>query len=128
MGEKERGAERCKIYLVNHEYIVCFRKSGKLSRFHLLPRSASADSWYKNRDNDPRGPWASVALTAKSGTAENSYGIEFPNGVRWTPNAGTYPRLNKASLLKAYEENRLWFGKSGKNIPRLKKYLSEVKQ
>ncbi|MDI9364222.1 MAG: site-specific DNA-methyltransferase [Flavobacterium sp.] len=27
-----------------------------------------------------------------------------------------------------YEKGRLWFGKDGKNVPRLKKYLTEVKQ
>jgi len=67
-------------------------------------------------------------LQAKSGSEANLYEVIFPNGVFWKPVEGTYPRLNKESLLKAYDEGRLWFGKNGKNVPRLKKYLSEVKQ
>jgi adenine-specific DNA-methyltransferase len=83
---------------------------------------------YSNPDNDPKGNWTSVALQAKSGTKDNVYEIKFSNGIKWTPVDGTYPRLNKNSLQLAYDENRLWFGKTGKNIPRLKKYLNEVKK
>ncbi|SHH24312.1 adenine-specific DNA-methyltransferase [Fibrobacter sp. UWCM] len=112
----------------NHEYILSYRKSICLQSFNLLPRTAEANARYENPDNDPKGPWTSVALTAKSGSAENIYDYTFPNGVYWKPNEGAYPRLSKDSLKKAYEENKLWFGKNGKNVPRLKKYLSEVKQ
>ena len=63
-------------------------------------------------------------MQAKSGSS--SYEITFPNGVTWKPVEGTFPRLSKESLMKAFDENRLWFGKNGTNIPRLKKYLNEV--
>lgn len=113
---------------VNHEYVLSYRKSEQLQVFNLLPRTEKANARYANPDNDPNGPWTSVALTAKSGSADNIYDYTFPNGIYWKPNEGAYPRLSKDSLIRAYEENRLWFGKDGKNVPRLKKYLSEVKQ
>jgi len=94
---------------------------------YLLPRTEKMDARYDNPDNDPRGPWTSVALQAKSGSASSAYEIDFPNGVHWKPVNGTFARLSKESLLRAYNEGRLWFGKKGKNVPRLKKYLSEVK-
>lgn len=112
----------------NHEYILVYRKSDQLSRFNLLERSEEANARYDNPDNDPRGKWTSVALQAKSGSAANTYEIEFPNGIKWKPVEGTFPRLSKDSLLNAYEEGRLWFGKNGTNVPRLKKYLNEVQQ
>lgn len=112
----------------NHEYVLCFAKGISSIKFNLLPRTEKLDERYKNPDNDPLGLWTSVALQAKSGSESNNYEIVFSNGVKWKPVPGTYPRLNKESLVRAYQENRLWFGKSGKNIPRLKKYLSEVKQ
>jgi len=112
----------------NHEYILSYRKSPKYERFELLPRTEEMNARYSNPDNDKKGVWTSVALQAKSGSKSNLYEIEFSNGVKWKPVAGTFPRLKKTSLQKAYDENRLWFGKSGKNVPRLKKYLSEVKQ
>ncbi|MFK5975575.1 MAG: site-specific DNA-methyltransferase [Sulfurovum sp.] len=117
-----------KFISTNHEYILSFRKSDKVNEFKLLPRSDEMDARYSNPDNDIKGNWTSVALQAKSGSDSNLYDITFPNGVHWQPVKGTYPRLSKDSLMKAYYESRLWFGKNGTNVPRLKKYLSEVKQ
>jgi len=113
---------------VNHDYVSCYIKNINNNKFNLLPRTKELDARYDNPDNDPRGLWTSVALQAKSGSESNVYKIVFPNGARWKPVPGTYPRLTKESLMKAYREGRLWFGKTGKNVPRLKKYLTEVKQ
>ena len=113
---------------VNHEYVLCYIKKIKDNKFNLLPRTKELDARYTNPDNDPRGLWTSVALQAKSGSESNLYEITFPNGVKWKPVSGTFPRLTKESLQKAYDDGRLWFGGSGKNVPRLKKYLNEVKQ
>ena len=112
---------------VNHEYIVCYRKSDAFQKFNLLPRSEKANQRYKNPDNDPRGPWQSVALQAKSGRPEDVYTITFPNGVTWTPPSGTFPKFPKDRLLSLYREGYLFFGKKGRNVPRLKKHLSDVK-
>ena len=112
---------------VNHEYIVCYRKSDDFQKFNLLPRSEKANQRYKNPDNDPRGPWQSVALQAKSGRPEDVYTVTFPNGVTWIPPSGTFPKFTKDRLLSLYKEGYLFFGKKGQNVPRLKKYLSEVK-
>ncbi len=117
-----------KYFSVNHEYIVCYAKNIKKTIFNLLDRTKEHDARYSNPDNDSRGVWTSVALQAKSGTENNVYEAVFSNGVKWKPTAGTFPRLTKESLMQAYKEGRLWFGKNGKNVPRLKKYLSEVKQ
>ncbi len=113
---------------VNHEYIISYRKTSGFENFNLLARTEEANARYENPDNDPKGPWTSVALTAKSGSSSNIYEVTFKNGVHWKPNEGTYPRLSKESLMNAYNDGRLWFGQSGKNSPRLKKYLTEVKQ
>ena len=113
-----------RFFSTDHEYILCYVKSADALKLNRLARTAEQEARYQNPDNDPRGVWTSVALQAKSGSS--TYQITFPNGVSWQPVEGTFPRLSKASLLKAYEENRLWFGKDGKNVPRLKKYLSEV--
>lgn len=112
---------------VNHEYIVCYRKSGDFQKFNLLPRSEKANQRYKNPDKDPRGPWQSVALQAKSGRPKDVYTVTFPNGVTWTPPSGTFPKFTKDRLLSLYKDRYLFFGKEGQNVPRLKKYLSEVK-
>ena len=111
---------------VNHDYILAYRKMENRTRYASLPRTSDADSRYKNPDGDPRGPWQSVALQAKSGTADMRYQILFPNGISWEPPPGTYPKFTQDRLIELYEDGRLWFGKSGTNVPRLKKYLSEM--
>lgn len=114
-----------KFFSTDHEYLVSYAKSVELLTLNRLARTAEQEARYQNPDNDPRGAWTSVALQAKSG--RSTYEITFPNGISWKPVEGTFPRLSKESLMKAFEENRLWFGKNGTNVPRLKKYLSEVK-
>ena len=117
-----------KFFNESHDYIIVFSLNKTLWKPNLLPRNKDMNARYSNPDNDPRGPWTSVALQAKSGSANSLYDITFPNGVHWKPVDGTFPRLNKASMELAYNEGRIWFGKNGTSVPRLKKYLSEVKQ
>ena len=113
-----------KFFSTDHEYLICYTKSVDNLNLNRLSRTVEQEARYQNPDNDPRGAWISVALQAKSGSS--TYEVTFPNGVSWKPVKGTFPRLSKESLLKAFDENRLWFGKNGTNIPRLKKYLNEV--
>ncbi|MEK7142292.1 MAG: site-specific DNA-methyltransferase [Patescibacteria group bacterium] len=117
-----------KYFNQNHDHILVFAKNKEVWRPNLLERTEEMDARYDNPDNDPRGLWTSVALQAKSGSEKNLYEIEFSNGIKWKPVDGTFPRLSKESLILAYNEGRLWFGKHGNNVPRLKKYLNEVKQ
>ena len=114
-----------KFFSTDHENILCYTKKQASWTPKLLKRTDEMDSRYSNPDNDPRGGWTSVALQAKSGASV--YEITFSNGISWKPTEGTYPRLSKESLMRAYDDNRIWFGKDGKNVPRLKKFLSEVK-
>ena len=76
---------------INHDYIVCYIKKLNGNKFNLLPRTKELNATYKNPDNDPRGPWVSVKMDAKSGTEKNIYKIKFPNSVTWRPSDGRYP-------------------------------------
>lgn len=112
----------------NHEYVLCYCK--RIDNFVLnrLPRTEEFNKEFQNLDNDPRGPWIHRPLHAKSGRESDIYEIIFPNGVKWKPPKGTYPRFTKERLLKMYNDKRLWFGKEGRNVPRYKRFLSEVQQ
>ena len=110
----------------NHDFILVYAKNKSIWRPNLLPRTAEMDARYKNPDNDPRGAWKLIALQAKSGTNTDSF--TFPNGVTWTPPMGTFRCYSEETMLRMYEENRIWFGKDGTAVPQVKKFLSEVKQ
>ena len=113
---------------VNHDHVICYRRSDSFEKFNLLPRKETTDSRYENPDNDSRGPWQSAALQAKSGKENSRYRVRFDNGVTWAAPSGTFPKFPKDTLLQLYRENRLYFGKSGRAVPRVKTYLSEVQQ
>lgn len=117
-----------KYFNQNHDHILVFAKNKEVWRPNLLERSDELNKTYKNLDNDPRGPWVSVKMDAKSGSEKNNYEMVFPNKVKWAPSDGRYPAYSKEKLLEYYHDNRLWFGKYGKNVPRRKVFLSEVQQ
>ena len=117
-----------KFVSVNTEYVICFAKNIEICSFNLLPRTEELNSSYKNPDNDPRGPWTTTKLDAKSGSKDSNYEYMFPNGVVWKPSVGRYYAYSTETLEKLYNDNRIWFGENGNNVPRVKKFLSEVKQ
>ena len=53
-------------FSVNHDYLMVYAKVVEQWKRNLLPRSESQQTDYKNPDNDPRGPWNSVALSARN--------------------------------------------------------------
>lgn len=117
-----------KFVSTNHEYILCYSKNIEKCKFNLIPRTDETNQEFANPDNDPRGLWIHRPLHAKSGTESSKYKIKFPNGVEWEPPIGTYPRFSKEKLLEMYNDKRIWFGKTGKNVPRYKRFFTEVKQ
>jgi DNA modification methylase len=117
-----------KYFSNTHDYIVCYAKNIENPGFRvqLLERTEEQNARYENPDNDPRGLWMTQPLHAKSGTDKN-YSFTFKNSVKWSPPAGTFPRFSINTLKKADEEGRVWFGAKGTAVPRLKKYLNEMK-
>lgn len=116
-------------FSVDHDYILCYAKQANIWRPHLLPRSDEANSRYKNPDNDLRGPWASDNLTARNYYGAGTYPITCPSGrVIPGPPTGEYWRVSEEKFLQLNQDNRIWWGDDGNNMPRLKRFLSEVQQ
>jgi len=112
----------------SHDHVLVYAKRKDIWRPYLLPRTQTMDDRYKNPDNDNRGLWTSSDLTVKTYSANNDYPIKLPSGRIVTP---TRPRCWSINIDK-YEElvgdNRIWFGVSGNNMPRLKRFLLEVQE
>ncbi|MFQ8599602.1 MAG: site-specific DNA-methyltransferase [Oscillospiraceae bacterium] len=124
--KKHTRANDAKWFSDNHDFILVYALDKKCWHPNLLPRSTGSSKGYSNPDGDPRGPWQSLPLQARSGTDPNFIHI-FSNGVKWTPPAGRFSAFSHESLDKMEKEGRIWFGKNGKNVPRYKKFISEVK-
>lgn len=112
----------------SHDYIVIYAKSITQFQIGLLPRSEEANSRYKNPDNDPRGPWTSSDLSVKTYNSAYDYEITTPNGTIVRPTDGRCWFTSKERMQKLIEDGRVWFGEDGGNMPRLKRYLSDVQQ
>ena len=112
-----------------HDHILCYAKSiDKESgwKIGLLKRTGEIPKGYSNPDNDPRGPWTSVILSAKSGSDSLLYKIVTPSGRICTPPSGRYWSCSYETFKQWNEDNRIWFGKNGNGTPRKKTFLSEV--
>lgn len=114
-----------------HDHILCFCKcsinnSENGWKIGLLPRGDQIPEGYSNPDNDPRGVWTSVVLSAKSGGESLLYEITTPSGRVVTPPSGRYWSCSKETFEKWKNDNRIWFGKDGDGMPRKKTFLSEV--
>jgi adenine-specific DNA-methyltransferase len=116
-----------------HDHILCYAKNSKLNgntssswELNLLPRGDETPSGYSNLDDDPRGVWTSVVLSAKSGTDKLKYKITTPSGRECFPPDGRFWGVNSDKFEKLVSDNRIWFGKNGDGTPRLKTFLSEV--
>ena len=115
-------------YISNsHDYILMYAK--KISDFVIgrLPRTEEANARYSNPDNDPRGVWQSDNLTVKTYSPSGDYPITTPSGRVVEPPAGRCWSLSKKVFLERLQDNRLWFGADGNGVPRIKRFLSELK-
>lgn len=111
----------------NHDFIVVYANKKNSWNINLLPRTEKQNSRYSNPDNDPRGPWASGDLSVKTYNPETDFEIVTPSGRKVTPPSGNCWRFTKEKFKELLEDNRIWFGEDGSNVPRLKRFLSEVK-
>jgi adenine-specific DNA-methyltransferase len=110
----------------SHDNILVYAKKSDGFYLNKLERTEVANSRYKNLDNDPRGVWKSGDLSVGPVIKEKVYPITTPSGRIVYPPKGYCWRLTKSRLKEYINDNRIWFGKDGNNVPSLKRFLSEV--
>ena len=129
--EKRKTRENRRIFSFKHDYVVVYAKEKRLfeSIRNPLPLNKEVLSRYKNPDNDLRGPWQSISALAQAGHGTNSqfYSLSAPSGKIHNLPDGNCWRYTKKKMESKIREGRIWFGKSGNNVPRIKKFLSESK-
>lgn len=117
----------------NHDYILCIAKNKKQNKNdnwwerNLMQRNEKALSSYKNHDNDPRWVWQSSWLMIEWETKNCIYEIIWPTWKVFIPKPWKRWSTNKQNFDILIKENRLWFWKEWNASPRVKRYLTEVK-
>ena len=111
----------------SHDYVLMYAKD--ITKFVIgrLPRTEEANSRYSNPDNDPRGVWMSSDISVKTYNAECDYPITAPSGRVIEPPAGRCWSLSKKAFLERLQDNRIWFGPDGNGVPRIKRFLTDLK-
>ena len=112
----------------SHDYILCYAKNIDNAICHGIGRSDEANGRYSNPDNDPRGVWKASDLSVGPAVQENIYTITTPSGRNVEPPAGRSWRLSRKAFRERLEDNRIWFGPNGDNVPAMKRFLSELRK
>jgi adenine-specific DNA-methyltransferase len=130
--EKRTTRENRRVFSFNHDFVLCYARNKELFQAsrNLLPLTEEVLNRYSNPDNDPRGDWQSVSLNAQAGhgTPAQFYTITTPSGRELDPPSGRCWVVTKERLQELIEDDRIWFGRDGDNVPRLKVFLSEARQ
>ena len=111
----------------SHDYVLMYAKDITQFVIGRLPRTTEANARYSNPDNDPRGVWMSSDISVKTYNAECDYPITTPSGRVIEPPAGRCWSLSKNAFLERLQDNRIWFGPDGNGVPRIKRFLTDLK-
>lgn len=111
----------------NHDTILVYAPSGprkwKTSRNLLVKEEAHL----RNRDDDPRGPWADAPFTAPGYRKAQQYDIVTPTGQVLRPPRGRSWYATEQTYLDLLADDRLWFPKGGDGSPRLKLFAHQIR-
>ncbi|THT99340.1 site-specific DNA-methyltransferase [Lampropedia puyangensis] len=110
-----------------HDHVLVFSKNSSSinqRNFGKPPSPEVIARTYKNPDNDPRGPWTTMDLSA------NHEGPTFPitnplNGEIFNPPSGRYWVFNETEVIRRIEDGRIIFGRSGTAGPTQKVFLKD---
>jgi adenine-specific DNA-methyltransferase len=111
-----------------HEYLLIYASNPdkfKETR-NRVPLNEQQAKVYKNPNNDPRGRWRGIPMTAQGWRPNQMYEIETPSGKIVTPPEGRCWSTIESEFEKLRSEGRIYFGKKGDSQPSIIRFLSEV--
>lgn len=118
-----------------HDYVLCYAKTKKSKSSerggwarNLIARAEEQDARYSNPDDDPRGQWKSADFSVKTYSRAYDYPIKTPAGRIVRPPKGRSWSTSQEKFEELKQDSRIWFGKTGNNVPALKVFLSEVQK
>ena len=112
----------------DHDFILVYARDPDVWKPNLIERGERAVERYKNPDGDPRGVWSSSDLTARNYYSLGTYEVTSPSGRKFKPSVGNYFRVSKERFVELDRDGRIWWGSNDDSMPRLKRYLSEVRK
>jgi adenine-specific DNA-methyltransferase len=111
-----------------HDFLIVYSPRPDLFKVRrgLIPLADKQRALYKNPNDDARGPWQSVSLTAQGYRPNQMYEIVAPGGKTHRPPEGTCWKLIEPEYQKLVTDGRIYFGKDGNGVPRRMYFLAEA--
>ena len=121
-----------KIIAAQHEYVLCVTKNINKG-LYLRPRTEKQIDRYKNPDNHPKGPWTPGDLMANIKGGRYVKSLYFPivnprTGQEHYPSSNGNWRFNKERIEQLIENDEIYFGENDQGRPKLKRFLSDIKE
>ncbi|MGA2605868.1 MAG: site-specific DNA-methyltransferase [Terriglobia bacterium] len=115
----------------DHDYVLVYARNKQVWRPFKLERTEEQLEYYKNPDNDPRGPWNSATYTCNKSKDERPnlyYPIPNPaTGEQVWPKDTAVWKYGRDVTDRYIAENKLYWGADGlAKFPRMKLFLSEM--
>lgn len=111
-----------------HDYVLIYSKSpGAFKALrNKVPPTEDQLEVYKNPNDDPKGRWRGIPMTAQGRRKNQMYPITTPSGAVHEPPEGRCWSMIEPEfeLLKA--KGRIWFGKDNSGQPNVIRYIDEV--
>lgn len=113
-------------FSVDHDYILIYAANAEKWVPNQVAASDKQRASYKNPDNDPKGPWQSISLSARNPYSKGLYSITAPGGrLIDGPPPGSYWRVAEEKFWELHRTNEIWWGKDNNGMPRRKMYLAD---
>lgn len=111
-----------------HEYVIVYAKDRETFKKTRNKVSLDEESRkvYKNPNNDPKGPWRGIPMTAQGYRPNQMYEIVAPGGKVHAPPEGRCWSTIESNYKRLLQEGRIYFGKDNNSQPNIIRYLSEV--
>lgn len=111
-----------------HDYVLIYSKSPEAFKALRNKVDPTEDqlSVYKNPNNDPRGRWRGIPMTAQGYRANQMYPIKSPGGAVHVPPEGRCWSMVEREFRALEAINRVWFGVDGNSQPNIIRYIDEI--
>jgi adenine-specific DNA-methyltransferase len=120
-----------------HDHVIVYARHARQNKGdtlgwqrNKLKRAAGQEARYDNKDNDHRGDWTSADLTCNKTSDERPnlyYAIANPVTKQdvW-PSKTRVWAYEPPTMAQLIAEEKLWWGRDGTNMPRLKIFRTDV--
>jgi adenine-specific DNA-methyltransferase len=109
-----------------HDTLLVYSPAGGQGWKHFRNRVERTEAkQYRNPNNDPRGAWRPIPMTAQGFRSNQMYEIVAPGGAVHVPPKGRCWSMVRERFDELLSAGRIYFGQDGNSQPNVIRYLDE---